>query len=748
MSERLEKLVKIKNLGINPYPEKFERTHKNVDALKFAKEKGVRETNDVLENPNNAIKLCGRMMTFRSHGKLSFAQMQDVSGRIQLCFVKNKTIVSGLKKESVENDEVKNSQKDIAQESNKANSKVQVGDFESAIQEEVSAYKFIEKLLDLGDFIGVNGELFKTNHGEITLFVSELTFLGKALRDLPEKFHGVTDQETIYRQRYLDLLMNAETQKRFKNRSEIVKFLRHYLESEDFMEVETQILTNKASGAAAKPFITHHNAFDLDVFLRIAPETYLKRCVVGGMERVFEFARCFRNEGIDPSHLQDFTMLEFYRAYANYQDLMDMTEDMLKKMLQEVFGTLILRIPDREGNLQEVDFSGGWSRKNLREMILEDSGIDIEKFPTADELRTEIKAKGIEVDNLDNLARGNMIDGLYKKTSRQKLIKPIFVTSHPLDLSPLARTNAENSITVDRFQLVINTWEVVNAYSELVDPVDQKERFLQQEKAREGGDDEAVMMDEDYVKAMEYGMPPIAGWGMGIDRIVALFTGQTNIKDCVLFPLMKPLHENNVSTELVENKKLDKYVEINLPAREEAWKLVEKYVEEKSYQHLQMVEVAMRTLAKKFEQDENLWGIVGLLHDIDWDVLPEGATTHDAEKMYEILKEIDLDDLLIDAIISHDPSQGIEADDLLKKSIRSVDEITGFISAVTKVRPDKKMESVKVKSVIKKIKDKSFAANVSREHLKYCEELLDIPVAEFVQILLTGLKPRAGEFGL
>lgn len=717
MSERLEKLERIKKLGINPYPEKFERTHKSQEALVLAEKEGVRETEIVLENPVSKVKLCGRMMTYRGHGKLAFAQMQDVAGRIQLCFVKGKTKVEGLE------------------------------------SDEISAYKFIEKLVDLGDFIGLTGELFKTNHGEITLFVEELKFLGKALRDLPEKFHGVTDQETIYRQRYLDLIMNSETQKRFQNRSKIVKFLRHYLEEDDFMEVETQVLTNKASGAAAKPFLTHHNAFNLDVFMRIAPETYLKRCVVGGMERVFEFARCFRNEGIDPSHLQDFTMLEFYRAYANYQDLMDMTEDMLQKMLQEVFGTLILQIPDREGNLQDVDFSGKWPRKSLRELILEDGDIDIEKFPTADDLRKEIKAKGIKVENLDNLARGNMIDGLYKKTSRQKLIKPIFITSHPLDLSPLARTNDENSTQTDRFQLVINTWEVVNAYSELVDPVDQKNRFLEQEKARFLGDEEAVMMDEDYVKAMEYGMPPIAGWGMGVDRIVALFTGQTNIKDCVLFPLMKPLKHNS-EAESAENfnlkvdDNLGKYENVKVPPRDESWKLVPKYAKETSFQHLQMVEIAMRTLAKKFGQDEDMWGTVGLLHDIDWDILPEDAKTHDAEKMVEILKEIDLDDLLIEAVISHDPSQGIEADDLLKKCIRSVDEIVGFIAAVSKVRPDKKIATVKVKSVTKKIKDKSFAANVSREHLKYCEELLDIPVAEFVEILLEGLKPRAEEFGL
>lgn len=718
MSERLEKLQKIKSLGINPYPDKFERTHKNEAALVLAEKDGVRETEDVLTNPKNEIKLCGRMMTYRIHGKLAFAQMQDVSGRIQLCFTKDQTQVTDLE------------------------------------DDEMSPYKFIEKMVDIGDFVGVTGELFKTNHGEVTLFVSELTFLGKALRDLPEKFHGVKDQETIYRQRYLDLIMNSETQDRFKKRSAITKFLRNYLEGQDFMEVETQILTNKASGAMAKPFLTHHNALDIDVFLRIAPETYLKRCVVGGMERVFEFARCFRNEGIDPSHLQDFTMLEFYQAYANYEDLMDLTEDMFKKMLQEVFGTLKIKIPDRNDNLQEVDFSKKWPRKSLRDVILEDAGIDINEFKTADTLREEIKKKGIEVKNIDNLARGNMIDGLYKKTARQKLIAPVFITSHPLDLSPLARTNDENTDIVDRFQLVINTWEVVNAYSELVDPVDQKNRFIEQEKARFLGDDEAVMMDEDYVKAMEYGMPPIAGWGMGIDRIVALLTGQTNVKDCVLFPMMKPQHEKS-SAEGAEDFKLksiddnlEKYDGINIPDRKDSWSLVPKYAKPNLAQHLQMTEIAMRTLAKRFDQSEDLWGTVGLLHDIDWDLLPEDATQHDAEKLLKILKEVDLDDLIIEAILSHDPNQGIEADDLLKKAIRSVDELVGFIAAVSKVRPDKKIATVKVKSVTKKVKDKSFAANVNREHLKYCETLLDIPLNEFVEILLEGLKPHADEFGL
>ena len=347
---------------------------------------------------------------------------------------------------------------------------------------------------------------------------------------------------------YLAAKFRMNTKLRFIKRWEVIKFLRNYLEKHWFVEVETPVLQNKASWALAKPFITHHNAYDIDVYLRIAPETRLKRAIVWWFEKVYEFARCFRNEWVDPSHLQDFTMLEFYRTYVDYNFLMDFTEKMFKDLLKEVFGTLSLIILDREWNPVEVDFSKNWPRVTIFDLIkpyfpeLEDLW-KRDALGEAKEL-AKIKLKDyIDEEDIKEMMKlwwGNFIDFVYKKTARKKLIEPVFVINHPIELSPLARKNDENPKVVDRFQLVVNGWEIVNAYSELIDPVDQMERFIEQAKAKAAWDEEAHDVDKDYVKAMEYGMPPIAGWGSGIDRLCALFMTQENIRDVVMFPLMKP----------------------------------------------------------------------------------------------------------------------------------------------------------------------------------------------------------------
>jgi len=332
--------------------------------------------------------------------------------------------------------------------------------------------------------------------------------------------------------------MSQQTRERFLLKSAIVKELRRYLENADFIEVETPVLQSKPSGALAKPFKSHHEALDIDVYLRIAPETYLKRLIVAGFTKVFEFARCFRNEGISQTHLQDFTMLECYAAYWNYKDNMRFTRDMILNVLQKVFGTSKLAINDTE-----IDFSKEWRAVTFRELILEDVGLDINDFTNNAELLTAIKEKNIKIDNenLENLSIGNLIDQLYKKVSRPKIIAPTFLISHPIELSPLARANDENKKITDRFQLVINGAEIINAYSELVDPIEQRKRLEQQAVYNAKGDDEAMVKDEDYLLAMEYGMPPISGWGMGIERLVQVLTNCDNIKDSVLFPLVRPL---------------------------------------------------------------------------------------------------------------------------------------------------------------------------------------------------------------
>ncbi|MBI4613639.1 MAG: lysine--tRNA ligase [Planctomycetes bacterium] len=475
--QRIEKIARLREAGVPPYPERYERTHRLAEAARLPE--------------GTKVRVCGRMTGFRAMGKLSFAHIADVEGRLQVALT----------------DETMGREQ----------------------------HRSWAKLLDLGDFVGVEGELFRTKTGEITVKVATLAFLGKALRPLPEKWHGVADRELCYRQRYLDLVSNDETRKRFRVRTRIVSAIRRFLEENGFEEVETPVLTSKPSGALARPFATHHRALDIDVFLRIAPETYLKRLVVGGYDRVYEFARCFRNEGMDPSHLQDFTMLEFYAAFWNYEDNMEFTRKLVQRTLQEVFGTLTVEIAGAP-----LDFSGEWPRLGVAEVVREHSGIDLARHPDAASLAAEIARRGIEVEDAAKLGRGALIDQIYKKTARPRLRGPVFLVGHPIELSPLARKSDADPARTDRFQLLVAGWEIVNAYSELVDPLDQRARLEEQSRLRAAGDDEAMALDEDYLLAMEYGMPPISGWGMGIDRFVTLVTGQENLRDVVFFPLMRP----------------------------------------------------------------------------------------------------------------------------------------------------------------------------------------------------------------
>lgn len=478
---RLSKLERLRSAGVNPWPERFVRTHTLAEAR-------------ALPAGTTGVRVCGRLMTMRVMGKMSFATLQDQSGRCQI-----------------------------------------------SVQCEATGENFYKevwkKLIDLGDFLGIEGEMVVTKTGEPTVAAKAVQFLGKALRPLPEKWHGVQDQEICHRQRYLDLTMNRETMERFLLRTRVVSSTRNFLDRHAFVEVETPVLQTKASGAAAKPFFSHHNSLDMEVTLRIAPETWLKRLIAGGFDRVYEFARCFRNEGMDPSHLQDFTMLEWYASFWNYEDNMRFTQAMLQHVIQEALGTLTLTLRGRD-----VDFSGEWPRVSFRELILKDCGIDIAACRDADALRAAVRAKGIALpeEEIRDLGFGNLVDQLYKKVSRPALTGPVFLVEHPIELSPLARRNDADGGLTDRFQLVVAGWEIVNAYSELVDPLDQRQRLEEQARLKTGGDEEAMEMDEEYLLCMEHGMPPISGFGMGIDRLVCLLTNQDNLRDVVLFPLLKP----------------------------------------------------------------------------------------------------------------------------------------------------------------------------------------------------------------
>ncbi|OGJ42109.1 lysine--tRNA ligase [Candidatus Peregrinibacteria bacterium RIFCSPLOWO2_01_FULL_48_20] len=501
--DRTRKVYELKELGINPYPSRFDSTHSVQEVLQLGKKK-TRSVEAILKkSPKKQVTIRGRLMTLREHGRLVFANLQDFTGTVQICFMEQ---VLG-----------------------KANTK-------------------LLRKVDMGDFLGVSGELFYTKHGQLTILVTKWTFLGKTLRPLPEKWHGLQDQEALYRERYLDLMTNEETTKRFVLRTKFIEEIRTFLNANQFLEVETPVLASVASGATARPFKTHHNALDLDVYLRIAPELYLKRCIAGGFERVYEFARCFRNEGMDPSHLQEFTMLEYYGAYWNYEDNMRFTEKMLTTVIKKLFRDLKVTIKSRNGKDTVIDFKAPWPRKDFGQMIKKDCGIDIyAHYNNAPSLRKAIKAKKIEIEDMNKMGFGNLCDSLYKKVSRPKLIHPCFVINHPASTKPLARRSDKNPLVCETFQLLVNTWELVNAYSEIVDPIDQKERFMEQAAAKAGGDEDAMEMDTDYLTCMEHGMPPISGFGMGIDRIITLLTHQDNLKDCVLFPLMKPLEDKPIT---------------------------------------------------------------------------------------------------------------------------------------------------------------------------------------------------------
>jgi len=481
-ANRLAKLENFKKAGIHPYPERFEK------ALDVEKVLTLSE--------NEPVVTAGRIMLFRQMGSITFAHIQDFTGRMQVIF-----------KKDVLGDEL---------------------------------YKLITKNHDLGDFIGVNGTIFTTKTGEKSVLVSTWSFLGKALLPPPGKFHGLKDREVLHRKRYLDLMTNQDTRARFAFRSNFIRAMREFYWQEGFHEVETSTLMHNATGAAARPYHTHNNALDIDLVLRISHELPLKELVVGGFERVFELGKAFRNEGHDPSHLPEHTHLEHYAAYWSFNDNIVFTERMFDYLFERLKLPKKLALKDRDGREREVDWSTPWPRVNYIELIKSDTGIDVMSYDSADSLRKDIMARGIEFEGMKEMGLTSLIDNLYKKVSRPKLIQPTILFNYPKILQPLARVNDDNSQMVDQFQLVVNGWEIVKAYSELVDPIDQRERFLQQAEQRSAGDEEAMDMDEGYLTAMEHGMPPISGWGMGVDRVLALLTGQDNLRDVVLFPLMRP----------------------------------------------------------------------------------------------------------------------------------------------------------------------------------------------------------------
>lgn len=476
---RIKKLEAIKKAGFNSYPQTTKRTHKIGEVL---------EQFDDLERTKKEIILAGRIRNLRVHGKATFFDLEDDAGKIQSFLRENR-----------------------------------LGD---------KQYKFFLENFDIGDFVEVRGVLLKTKTGEKTIEAADFKILAKSLRPLPEKWHGLKDAEERFRKRYLDLIFNPEVKNKFEIRSRVIKEIRKFLEKEGFLEVETPMLQQIYGGASARPFKTHLNALNLDLYLRIAPELYLKRLLVGGFEKVYELGKCFRNEGMDRNHNPDFTELEFYWAYADHKDLMKFTEKMFEYVLNKIFGALKINYEGRE-----VDFTPPWQRVEYLDLLKKETDIDYEALNLKG-LKEKTQKLGIKLEKADNKSR--VADKIFKKFCQQKLLQPTFVIHFPAEAKPLAKTLEKNQGKAANFQLLAAGIELINAYSELNDPIEQRKRFEEQERYFESGMEEAQRMDEDFVEALEYGMPPAAGWGMGIDRLVALLTDSHTLREVIFFPTMRP----------------------------------------------------------------------------------------------------------------------------------------------------------------------------------------------------------------
>ncbi|BFH71771.1 MAG: lysine--tRNA ligase [Paenibacillus dendritiformis] len=480
---RRNKLDELRKLGIDPFGAKYSRTH----TAKAVLDKYNGMTKEELETEGAVVSLAGRIMAKREMGKASFAHIQDLSGRLQI-YVRQDTVPA----------------------------------------EKYEAFT----MLDLGDIIGVSGKVFKTKTGELSVKVTDLEVLSKSLYPLPEKYHGLKDVELRYRQRYVDLIMNPDVQQTFIARSRIIQSMRRYLDSLGYLEVETPTLHAIAGGAAARPFITHHNALDMTLYMRIAIELHLKRLIVGGLEKVYEIGRVYRNEGISTRHNPEFTMIELYEAYADYEDIMRLTENMVAHIAQEVLGTMQIRYQGHE-----IDLTPQWRRLSMVDAVKEVTGVDFSVQMTDEEAHALAKEHKVPVEN--HFTFGHILNAFFEHFVEETLIQPTFITGHPVEISPLAKKNANDPRFTDRFELFIVAREHANAFTELNDPIDQRQRFEAQLEEREHGNDEAHEMDDDFIRALEYGMPPTGGLGIGVDRLVMLLTDSPSIRDVLLFPHMR-----------------------------------------------------------------------------------------------------------------------------------------------------------------------------------------------------------------
>lgn len=651
---RKEKLLALQAAGKDPYViTKFDQNN-------FSK--NIKEEFASLEPEEHTGKeynLAGRLMSKRVMGKASFAGLRDDRGDIQLYVTRDNL-----------------GEEDYA-------------DF---------------KKLDIGDVVGVTGEVFKTKTGEISVSVKKLSLLSKCLHPLPEKFHGLTDLEQRYRNRSVDLIVNPEVKETFKKRSAIINEIRAYLNERDYLEVETPILNPIEIGASARPFVTHHNTLDIDMFLRIETELYLKRLIVGGIDRVYEIGRIFRNEGMDRKHNPEFTSIELYQAYTDFEGMMNLVEELFKRLADKVCGTR--QIP--YGDLT-IDFDN-WTRMTMKEAVKKYSGVDYDDWKTDEDAIKSAKEHKVELPEVKT--KGNILAEFFDAFVEDKLIQPTFIYDYPVDISPLAKRKPTDPEFTERFEFFINATEFGNAFSELNNPLDQRERFERQLRERLAVEpDSRCALDEPFLVAIETAMPCTGGLGIGIDRLVMLLTNNQNIQDVLLFPTMKP---EGVQMKAAPVKKGEALV--SPLTREQALELLKKYNQDPFHiRHALTVEGVMRWYAKELglAEEEEFWGQVGLLHDIDFEMWP----TEHCKKAPELLKEGGASEEMIHAVCAHGFGlcSDVEPTLLMEKVLFAADELTGLIWSYALMRPEKSCEGMELKSLKKKFKDKKFAAGCSRD---------------------------------
>ncbi len=671
-----EKRQSLENLDITIHPYFYNKKHSVAESL---------------ASEGKTVKTAGRIMSIRAHGQVVFLDLQDTTGKIQV-------LLHG-----------KN------------------------LGEKFAQFSFI----DAGDFLGVEGSVAPTRTGEITITATDFEFHGKALRPLPSAWNASDDKEVRFRKRYLDLLVNPATKKVLDARWLILREVRRFLQDEyGFTEVETPILQPLYGGTNATPFTTHMNALDTDFYLRLAPELYLKRLVVGGYERIFEIARNFRNEGIDQTHQPEFTMIEWYHAYADYEVMMNTAESLIKHLVQKLNGSTKLQVYD-----QEIDLGGQWERITMIEALSKYAQIEFNDL-SDEQIQTKMRQNNIEL--IGEFTRGKAMFSLFDKLVTGHLIAPTWIKDYPRDVSPLAKKHRNNDKLAERFECYIGGKELADGWSEITDSIDQRNIFAGEQTRMRAGDAEAHPMDEDYLEAMEYGMPPLGGIGMGIDRLVMFLTNTWSIKEVIAFPTLRPIRPVVVESKKAETvtRSEEKSVPVEvastegLPPRSQAEALVDEYIKTEALRHhCEMVAQAMEAYAKELGEDSELWYQTGLLHDLDWEMFPD---EHPNKAVTEILTDYPSE--LIEAIKAHAPSRtGKNPETLIERYLFACDELSGLMHAISLMRPNG-FSDMEAKSVKKKLKDKSFAANVSRQDITDGLEMIGKTADEHIGFLINVFK--------